>query len=89
VRSLGPGLAPDGIRVNAVCPGFAESAMVEPIRDELERAGFRIIPAQDVAAVVLGLLEGDMTGERWFVQPGRTGPFGFRNVPGPRLEPAA
>jgi NAD(P)-dependent dehydrogenase (short-subunit alcohol dehydrogenase family) len=89
VRSLGPGLAPDGIRVNAVCPGFAESAMVEPIRDELERAGFRIIPAQDVAAVVLGLFEGDMTGECWFVQPGRTGPFGFRNVPGPRLEPAA
>jgi NAD(P)-dependent dehydrogenase (short-subunit alcohol dehydrogenase family) len=86
---LGPGLAPDGIRVNAVCPGFAESAMVEPIRDELERAGFRIIPAQDVAAVVLGLFEGDMTGECWFVQPGRTGPFGFRNVPGPRLEPAA
>jgi hypothetical protein len=30
-----------------------------------------------------------MTGECWFVQPGRAGPFGFRNVPGPRLEPAA
>jgi NAD(P)-dependent dehydrogenase (short-subunit alcohol dehydrogenase family) len=89
VRSLGPALAGEGIRVNAVCPGFAESAMVAPIRDDLIKEGFTIIPAQDVADVVVGLLAGDMAGECWFVQPGRTGAFGFRRVPGPRMEPAA
>ena len=31
-RSLGPSLALEGIRFNAVCPGFAESAMTAPIR---------------------------------------------------------
>ena len=34
-RSLGPALARTGIRVNAVCPGFAESAIIDPIRDGL------------------------------------------------------
>ena len=33
-RSLGPGLAEQGIRFNAVCPGFAESKIIEPIREE-------------------------------------------------------
>ena len=33
-RSLGPLLAEEGIRFNAVCPGFAESAIIEPIRDD-------------------------------------------------------
>jgi len=89
VRSLGPALAEENIRVNAVCPGFADSPMVDPIREELSREGVVIIPAEDVAGVVVGLFAGDATGECWFVQPGRTGAFRFRNVPGPRLEPAA
>jgi NAD(P)-dependent dehydrogenase (short-subunit alcohol dehydrogenase family) len=89
VRSLGPALDGEGIRVNAVCPGFADSPMVDPIRGALAAEGLAIIPAQDVAAVVLELLAGDMAGECWFVQPGRAGAFGFRRVPGPRMEPAA
>ena len=32
-RSLGDALAPDGITYNAICPGFAESRIVDPIRD--------------------------------------------------------
>jgi NAD(P)-dependent dehydrogenase (short-subunit alcohol dehydrogenase family) len=88
VRGLGPALEGDGIRVNAVCPGFAESALVEPLREGLAAAGFEIMPAEDVAAVVLELFRGDMAGECWFVQPGRTGAFEFRHVPGPRKTPA-
>ncbi len=88
VRSAGPALAPEGIRVNAVCPGFAESAIIEPIRDGLSSAGIPIIPAERVAEVVLALFEGEMAGECWYVQAGRPSePFAFRGIPGPR--PAA
>jgi NAD(P)-dependent dehydrogenase (short-subunit alcohol dehydrogenase family) len=84
-RSLGPALAPEGIRFNAICPGFAESALVAPIRTALVDAGFAIIPAETVAAAVLTLFTNESAGECWFVQPGRDpAPFAFRNIPGPR-----
>lgn len=84
-RSLGPVLAGDGIRFNAVCPGFAESRMIDNIRDALGEQQIPIIPAETVAGAVLSLLQGDMTGECWFVQAGREpAAFQFRNVPGHR-----
>jgi NAD(P)-dependent dehydrogenase (short-subunit alcohol dehydrogenase family) len=86
-RAMGPALAPEGIRFNAVCPGFAESAIVAPMRDQLVAAGFPIIPAEDVAAAVMTLFTGAMNGECWFVQAGREpAPFAFRGIPGPRAE---
>jgi NAD(P)-dependent dehydrogenase (short-subunit alcohol dehydrogenase family) len=88
VRALGPALEGDGIRVNAVCPGFSESALVEPIREGLIEQGFEVMPAEEVADVVVNLFAGDMAGECWFVQPGRAGAFEFRHVPGPRRQPA-
>jgi NAD(P)-dependent dehydrogenase (short-subunit alcohol dehydrogenase family) len=85
VRSLGPGLALEGIRANAVCPGFAESAIIDPIRDALASEGVPIIPAEQVAATVLTLFTGEMSGECWFVQAGReSDAFAFRGIPGPR-----
>src|SRR5215218_10430071 len=42
VRSLAPGLAEDGIRLNAICPGFAESGIIEPLRDALAQSGIAI-----------------------------------------------
>ena len=84
-RSLGPALAPDGIRFNAVCPGFAESALITDIRDGILASGIPIIPAEAVAEAVLTLLTNDSNGECWFVQAGREpAPFGFRGIPGPR-----
>jgi NAD(P)-dependent dehydrogenase (short-subunit alcohol dehydrogenase family) len=84
VRSLGPALALENIRLNAVCPGFAETAMIVPIRDALIDSGLDIIPAETVASTVLGLFAGEMVGECWFIQPGRDpAPFKFRGVPGP------
>jgi NAD(P)-dependent dehydrogenase (short-subunit alcohol dehydrogenase family) len=83
-RALGPAYAHEGIRFNAVCPGFAESAIIADAREALVEAGFEIIPAESVAATVLRLMAGDMTGECWFVQPRREpAAFKFRNVPGP------
>jgi NAD(P)-dependent dehydrogenase (short-subunit alcohol dehydrogenase family) len=84
VRSLAP-LAEEGIRINAVCPGFAESALIAPIREALIESGVAIIPAERVAAVVLDLLAGEESGQCVVVQPGRDPlPFAFRGVPGPR-----
>ncbi len=84
-RSLGVGLTDDNIRFNAVCPGFSESAIIAPFRDELVNSGMPIIPAEQVAATVMELFTGEMSGECWFVQAGReSDSFSFRNIPGPR-----
>jgi NAD(P)-dependent dehydrogenase (short-subunit alcohol dehydrogenase family) len=84
-RSLGPPLAEEGIRFNAVCPGFAESAIIEPIRELIAASGVPIIPAEQVAAAVVELFAGDAAGECVVIQPGREPiPFRFRGIPGPR-----
>lgn len=84
-RSLGPALVHEGIRVNAVCPGFAKSAMTDSFAADLEAAGIPLIPAETVAEAVVRLFALEVTGECWFVQPGREpAPFAFRNIPGPR-----
>ncbi len=89
-RSLGPGLAHENVRFNAVCPGFAETAIIADFRSALVEQGMPIIAPERVAEAVLTLFAGDMTGECWFVQAGReSAPFGFRGIPGPRGEPAS
>jgi NAD(P)-dependent dehydrogenase (short-subunit alcohol dehydrogenase family) len=87
VRALGPALVGEGIRVNAVCPGFTESALTEGIEEGIAQYGVPLMKAEVVSEVVVGLIGGDMAGEVWFVQPGRAGAFEFRHVPGPRTEP--
>ncbi|ATW51345.1 SDR family NAD(P)-dependent oxidoreductase [Streptomyces peucetius] len=83
-RSLGPALASDAIRFNAVCPGYAESRIIDPLRGMLSEQGMPVIPAEVVADTVLRIVTGDGAGECWFIQPGREPePFRFRNVPGP------
>ena len=83
-RSLGP-LGAEGIRFNAVCPGFAETAIIAPIRESLAAEGMPIIAPEQVADAVIELFAGTMSGECWFVQAGReAGAFRFRNLPGPR-----
>lgn len=83
-RSLGPALAPHNVRFNAVCPGFAESRIIDHLRDMLSEQEMPIIPAEVVADTVLRIVTGDGTGECWFIQAGRDPePFRFRHVPGP------
>ena len=84
-RSLGPPLAEEGIRFNAICPGFAESAIIEPIRAMIAASGVPVIPPEQVAAAVVELFAGDAAGECVVIQPGREPlAFAFRGVPGPR-----
>jgi NAD(P)-dependent dehydrogenase (short-subunit alcohol dehydrogenase family) len=88
VRSVAPQLAERGIRINAVCPGFADTPMVTgDLRDALESAGFPLLGPEEVAEAVWQAAQSEGTGEAWVVQPGREPePYRFRGIPGPRSE---
>ncbi|MEJ3655852.1 SDR family oxidoreductase [Actinomycetes bacterium KLBMP 9759] len=86
VRAAGPMLAGDGITVNAVCPGFADTPLIANAKSRFE--GFPLLTADDVAAAVEAILDRGEPGECWYVQPGREpAPYGFRGVPGPKGSP--
>jgi len=85
VRSMAPRLAPT--RLNAVCPGLADTPMVDGQRAELQAAAFPLLAPDDVAEAMWRSVTSGGTGECWFVQPGREpAPFTFPNLPGPRVD---
>jgi NAD(P)-dependent dehydrogenase (short-subunit alcohol dehydrogenase family) len=82
VRAAAPGLAPRGIRLNVICPGFVDTPLVdEELRGWLD---VQLMDAAFVAEAALRVLEGGETGCAWVVQPNRVEPFRFPGVPGPR-----
>ena len=84
VRSIGPGLAAQGMVVNAVCPGFADTPIVDPVREFLESIRMPLLSVEDVVVAVATVLGSESGGEAWIVQPGRPAqPYQFRGVPGP------
>jgi NAD(P)-dependent dehydrogenase (short-subunit alcohol dehydrogenase family) len=88
VRSAAPPLAERGISINAVCPGFADTAMVAgTARAALESAGFPLLTTAEVAEAAWVALTSGETGHAWVVQPGRA-PLDFRfpTLPGPRAD---
>ncbi|MCU1499880.1 MAG: dehydrogenase [Acidimicrobiales bacterium] len=85
VRSLAEAHREEGILVNALCPSFAHTAIIGPIKDFLDEVHFPILDVSEVVDAFVSILDGGGTGEAWFVVPGRESqPFAFRNVPGPR-----
>lgn len=90
VRSLPEHLTPRGIRINCVNPGITKTGLVgEDAVRAFEEVGFPLLAADDVAAAVMKIIEGEGTGECWPVQPGREPePYRFRQVPGPRTKGA-
>ncbi|MFC4053230.1 SDR family oxidoreductase [Actinomadura syzygii] len=85
VRALGPAYEKEGIRVNALCPSFADTDILVPLKGHLQETGFPILDVADVVEAFMRVLDGDGTGEAWYVVPGRESePFRFRGVPGPR-----
>jgi NAD(P)-dependent dehydrogenase (short-subunit alcohol dehydrogenase family) len=82
VRSVAPQLAARGIRISALCPGFADTPIVEH-----EVRSFIDVPLMDPAFVAEGALQAlndEESGRAWVVQPNRIVPFRFPNIPGPR-----
>ncbi|WP_235921846.1 SDR family oxidoreductase [Lentzea tibetensis] len=87
VRALGGALKDDNILVNALCPAFADTNIITPIKSTLEEVGMPILPVSKVVDAFESIVDSGGTGEAWFVQAGRPSePFGFRNPPGPRAE---
>ena len=84
VRAPVPALAPMGIRINAFCPGFAETKIITDIREHLAGTGVPIIPVEKAGESVLQIFDSSETGEAWLLQAGRdVMPYKFRGIPGP------
>ncbi|HVE73506.1 MAG TPA: SDR family NAD(P)-dependent oxidoreductase [Mycobacteriales bacterium] len=84
VRALGPALAPEGIRVHAFCPGFAETGIITDIKAALVQTGVPIIPVDVAGRAVLQMFDSPDTGQAWLLQAGREPMvYGFRGIPGP------
>ncbi len=82
VRSVAPQLASQGIKINALCPGYTDTGIVP---DELR--GVLDVPLMEpsfVAEAALGALNDEETGGAWVVQPNRVVSFRFPHIPGPR-----
>jgi len=86
VRSVAPQLAKRGIRIQAVCPGWADTPLTtNGFRQELQERGFRLLSPEAVADGVWAAYKSEGTGEAWVVQPGREPlHYEFKGVPGPR-----
>jgi len=87
VRSMAPRLEREGITISAICPGFADTAIIDPIRDEFDRAGFPVLTADEVAdAMVLAWTSAE-PGAAYVIQPGvGTVPYRFKGVPSAKTE---
>ena len=82
VRAAAAALAARGIRLNALCPGFADTPIVDAeLRDALD---VPLMEPSFVAAAALRVLDDEESGRAWVVQPNRVEPFRFPGVPGPR-----
>jgi NAD(P)-dependent dehydrogenase (short-subunit alcohol dehydrogenase family) len=85
VRGVGAASADQNIRVNALCPGFADTRIVNDIRSMLADQGLGLIPVDRVVDALIAILESGRSGQCWYVQLGRESePFAFRGIPGPR-----
>ena len=85
VRSMAPRLAAEGTTISAICPGFADTAIIDPIRGEFAAANFPVLTAEAVAdAMVLAWTSGE-PGAAYVVQPGvDVVPYRFKGVPAAR-----
>jgi NAD(P)-dependent dehydrogenase (short-subunit alcohol dehydrogenase family) len=82
VRGAAEGMRAHGIRINALCPGFTDTPIVEDeLRDVLP---VPLMEPSFVAEAALTVMNDPESGRAWIVQPNRVEPFRFPGIPGPR-----
>jgi NAD(P)-dependent dehydrogenase (short-subunit alcohol dehydrogenase family) len=82
VRSMAPRLAAENITITAICPGFADTAIIDPIREEFEKAGFPVLTADEVADAMAAAWASGEPGAAYIIQPGIGAvPYTFKGVP--------
>jgi NAD(P)-dependent dehydrogenase (short-subunit alcohol dehydrogenase family) len=86
VRAVAPQLLERGITINVLCPGFADTPIVDDeLRALVAAESLLLLTAETVAAAALTAARSGETGRAWVVQPGRDPlVYEFRGVPGPR-----
>jgi hypothetical protein len=73
------------VRLNAVCPSFTDTAIIEGFRATIAELQIPLLDVEQVADAFEQVLATGRTGEAWMVVPGReVTPYRFRGVPGPR-----
>jgi NAD(P)-dependent dehydrogenase (short-subunit alcohol dehydrogenase family) len=82
VRSCAPQLAARGIRINALCPGYTDTLIVD--REFFETIDVPLMEPSFVAGAAMQVLNASESGGAWVVQPNRVLQFRFPNIPGPR-----
>jgi NAD(P)-dependent dehydrogenase (short-subunit alcohol dehydrogenase family) len=89
VRSAAPGLAGQGVQLNAVCPGYTDTAILDGWRGMLAAIDWPVMPVEDVVTAVATVLDSAESGVAWFVQYGRPAtPYRFAGLPGPARDPS-
>jgi NAD(P)-dependent dehydrogenase (short-subunit alcohol dehydrogenase family) len=85
VRAVAPQLLERGITINAVCPGFADTPIVNAeLRAWIAEQSIPMLTAETVADAAFTAARSGETGRAWVVQPGRDPlVYEFRGVPGP------
>jgi len=85
VRSMAPRLVGDGITISAICPGFADTAIIDPLRDTFAAADFPVLTADEVAQAMVAAWSAAEPGAAYVIQPGVGAvPYKFKGVPAAR-----
>jgi NAD(P)-dependent dehydrogenase (short-subunit alcohol dehydrogenase family) len=87
VRSMAPRLAAEGTTISAICPGFADTAIIDRIRDQFTAAGFPVLSAGEVADAMVMAWSAAEPGAAYVIQPGvGVVPYRFKGVPSAKTE---
>jgi NAD(P)-dependent dehydrogenase (short-subunit alcohol dehydrogenase family) len=87
VRSMAPRLQREGITISAICPGFADTAIIDRIRGEFEAANFPVLTAEEVADAMVMAWTSAEPGAAYVIQPGvGVVPYKFKGVPSAKTE---
>jgi NAD(P)-dependent dehydrogenase (short-subunit alcohol dehydrogenase family) len=87
VRSMAPRLDREGITISAICPGFADTAIIDRIRDQFTAANFPVLTAEEVADAMVMAWTSAEPGAAYVIQPGvGTVPYKFKGVPAAKTE---